>query len=36
MSEDGMDEIWWDRSVERTQKMQHNRPDVTVLDRAAQ
>ncbi len=33
VSEDGMDEIWWDWSVETTQKMQHNRPDVTVLDR---
>jgi hypothetical protein len=33
--EDGMVEIWWDRSVETTQKMEHNRPDVTVLDRAA-
>ena len=29
-------EIWWDRSVETTQRMEHNRPDVTVLNRAAQ
>ena len=35
MSEDGMAEIWWDRNVETTQIMEHNRPDVTVLDRQA-
>lgn len=31
-SKDGKVEIWWDRSVETTQKLEHNRPDVTVLD----
>ena len=36
VSEDGQVEIWWDRGVETTQKMEHNRPDVTVLNRAAQ
>ena len=28
-------DIWWDRSVETTQKMEHNRPDVTVFNWAA-
>ena len=28
-------EIWWDRSVETTRKMEHNRPDVTVVDHAS-
>ena len=36
MSEDGKVEIWWDRSVETTRKLEHNRPDITVLDRVAQ
>jgi len=27
--------IWWDRSVETTRKMEHNRPDVTVVDHAS-
>ena len=31
-SKDESIEIWWDRSVETTQKLEHNRPDVTVLD----
>ena len=35
MSEDGKVEIWWDRSVETTRKLEHNRPDITVLDRVA-
>lgn len=35
ISDDGEVEIWWDRSVETTQRMEHNRPDVTVLNRAA-
>ena len=33
VSEDGGYEIWWDRSVDTTQKMEHNRPDVVVVDR---
>ena len=32
VSEDGSYEIWWDRSVDTTQKMEHNRPDVVVVD----
>ena len=36
VSEDGQVEIWWDRSVETTQKMEHNRLDVTVLNQAVQ
>ena len=36
MSEDGKVEIWWDRSVETTRKLEHNRPDITMLDRVAQ
>ena len=35
VSDDGKVEIWWDRSVETTQRMEHNRPDVTVLNRTA-
>ena len=31
-SDDGKVEVWWDRGVETTQKLEHNRPDVTVLD----
>ena len=34
-STDGEIEIWWDRSVETTQKLEHNRPDVTVLNHTA-
>ena len=34
VSEDGMVGIWWDRSLEITQKIEHNRSDVTILDRA--
>ena len=30
VSEDGNVEIWWDRSIETTQKMDHNHPDITV------
>ena len=33
VSQDGNYEIWWDRSVNTTQKMEHNRPDVVVIDR---
>lgn len=36
VSEDGNMEIWWDRSVETTQKMEKNLPDFIVVDRAAQ
>ena len=32
VSEDGKVEIWWDMSVETTRKLEHNRPDITVLD----
>ena len=32
VSDDGKIEIWWDRSVETTQELEHNRPDVTVID----
>ena len=35
VSEDGNMEIWWDRSVETTQKMEQNLPDFIVVDRAA-
>lgn len=31
-SEDGKVEIWWDRSVETTQQVESNRPDVVVVD----
>ena len=34
VSKDGKVEIWWDRSVETMQRLEHNRPDVTVLNRA--
>ena len=34
VSEDGGYEIWWDRSVDTTQKMEHNRQDVVVVDRS--
>ena len=33
VSEDGCFEIWWDKSVVTTQKMEHNRPNVVVIDR---
>ena len=33
VSEDGTVEIWWDRSVETTKPLQHNRPDVVIIDR---
>ena len=32
VSDNGMVEIWWDRGIEITQKMEQNRPDVRVLD----
>ena len=35
MSEDGKVEIWWDRSVKTTRKLEHNHPDITVLDQVA-
>lgn len=31
-SKDGRIEIWWDRSVETTQQVESNRPDVVVVD----
>ena len=36
VSEDGNVEMWWDKSVETSQKMKHNLPDVTVVDQVAQ
>ena len=33
ISADGQYEIWWDRTVITTKKMEHNRPDVVVIDR---
>ena len=33
VSEDGMFEIWWDRPVETANKLDHNRPDVVLIDR---
>ena len=33
VSEDGTVEIWWDRSVETTKPLKHNRPDVVIIDR---
>ena len=32
-SENGKFEIWWDKSVETTKRMDHNRPDVIVIDK---
>ena len=32
-SEEGNVEIWWDRAVETTKQLEHNRPDVVVVDR---
>ena len=29
-------EIWWDRSIKISQKMEHNHPDIAVVGRAAQ
>ena len=34
-SEDGKIEIWKDSGIETTQKMEHNRSDVNLLDHAA-
>ena len=31
-SDDGKVEIWWDKSVETTQQVESNRPDVVVVD----
>ena len=33
VNEAGNVEIWWDRSVQTTTKMEHNRPDVVLVDR---
>ena len=33
VSSDGQYEIWWDRAVITTKKLEHNRPDVVVIDR---
>ena len=33
ISECGDYEIWWDRSVETPQKLEHNKPDVVLIDR---
>ena len=33
VSEDDNVEIWWDRSVQTTKPLQHNRPDVVIIDR---
>ena len=30
ITDDGKVEIWWDRSVDTTQKMEHNRPNVVL------
>ena len=35
VSADGNVEIWWDRSVMTTRQLEHNRPDVVVIDRAS-
>jgi len=32
-SECGEYEIWWDRAVETTKRLDHNRPDVVVIDK---
>ena len=32
-SEDGLVEIWWDRPVAATKQLDHNRPDVVVIDK---
>lgn len=31
MSDDGMYEIWWDKSVTATKRMEHNRLDVVII-----
>ena len=33
LSKDGNFELWWDRSVETTQKLDHNRPDIVLINR---
>ena len=33
ISEDGQYEVWWDRPIETTVKLDHNRPDVVVINR---
>ena len=33
VSEDKMYEVWWDNTVATTTKLEHNRPDVVVIDR---
>ena len=33
ISEEGEFEIWWDRPIETTVKLDHNRPDIIVMDR---
>ena len=35
VSADGKVEIWWDKTVMTTKKLEHNRPDVVVIDRAS-
>ena len=30
---DGQCEVWWDRPIETTIKLEHNRPDVVILNR---
>ena len=35
VSKDGKVEIWWDRKVMTTRQVEHNRPDVVVIDRAS-
>ena len=35
VSADGNVEIWWDRSVMTTRQLEHNRPDVVVIDRTS-
>ena len=32
-SEDGNIEVWWDNAVETTKRMDHNRPDVIIIDK---
>ena len=32
-SEDSQFEIWWDRPIETTVKLEHNRPDVILINR---
>ena len=35
VSSDGKVEIWWDKMVMTSKKMEHNRPDVVVIDRSS-